>query len=301
MPIFLNPIVSPPGKGICPYLGMAEDPQTCLAYSSEWNLCQYARPAGRVSLEHQRTTCLQPEHTACPVYQSEQSRPLPKHLRKPRTAFGSRKAALLFFVLVLIAFGLWAAWQRSSQVALPVSDYPSSLQPTPLATLQSAVDTALSPVPTAPQALSQVTSSPLAPAPVQEATATPLKKCGYALEDKIELEQYVLTLHQVVYGENMDILALNYETSPQAIQTLNYFLPSPLWADIVIVIPIGRTEVSSLPIFEPVLVTEPILSLELLAQQLSVTVGDLDYSTLDTNCTAYAGWILVTRPARKTP
>ena len=109
MPIFPNKIVPPPpGKGICPYLGIAEDPQTCLAYPSEWNLCQCARPAGRVSLEHQRTTCLLPGHTACPVFLDGAGAPLPAHLRGKRTWFEQRRIVLL--VILLLLLGLLAIW-----------------------------------------------------------------------------------------------------------------------------------------------------------------------------------------------
>ena len=304
MPVLLNRVVPPaPGKGICPHLGMAEDPQTCLAYPSEWNLCQRARPAAAVRLEHQRAACLLPVHTACPVYQSEQAKSLPAHLRKPRSMPGSRKMALLVVVVALIGFGLWAAWRSNPGMALLVQDnLPSFNSTQPASPRASNLATfAIPPSPAAPQVSAQKTFPPPVPSPIRDATSVPLKNCGYALEDRIELEGRVLTLHQVAYGESMDMLALNYETSIQAIQALNYFLPSPLWANVVIVIPIGSTDVSDLPIFEPALVAEPVVSQDTLAQQLSATAVDLVYNNLDAECPAYTGWVLVTRPARKNP
>jgi hypothetical protein len=70
-----------PSEEICPHLGIEEDPQTCLAYPSYWNLCHHSRPASVVRLGHQRKTCLLPAHTACPVFQSKLIAPLPAELR----------------------------------------------------------------------------------------------------------------------------------------------------------------------------------------------------------------------------
>jgi hypothetical protein len=73
---------------ICPYLGLEEDRQTCLAYPSHWNICHHSRPASVPRLGHQRKTCLSPAHTACPVFQREQVSLLPAHLRDRRKAIG---------------------------------------------------------------------------------------------------------------------------------------------------------------------------------------------------------------------
>lgn len=293
----------PSGVGICPHLGIAEDPQTSLAYPSEWNLCQRSRPALSARLDHQRTTCLLPGHTACPVFLSEDLKPLPAHLRKSQPSHGSRKWVWLFVVMVLIGLGLWVAWRSSPGLAMLFPDKPVSFETAQPASTQASYPVAitLSPVPTVRSTLSQATSSPPTSTPVQVATSTPEKNCGYALEEGIELEQHSLILHQVTYGESLDMLALNYDTSLQAIQALNYFLPTPLWADIVVIIPVGSTEVDDLPIFEPVLVTEPVISLDLLSRQMSELEGSLVSATLDADCPAYAGWVLVTRPAKKNP
>ena len=57
---------------ICPYLGIEEDRQTCLAYPSRWNLCHRSRPASTVRRGHQRSSCLSAEHTGCPFFQREE-------------------------------------------------------------------------------------------------------------------------------------------------------------------------------------------------------------------------------------
>ena len=110
MQTFLKRITPAPGKGICPYLGMQEDPQTCLAYPSEWNLCQHARPAGMVKLEYQRSTCLLSVHTVCPVFVEEGTLTLPPNLRRRRKWLEPRKVvrgAIWFLVLVILLLALW--------------------------------------------------------------------------------------------------------------------------------------------------------------------------------------------------
>jgi hypothetical protein len=73
------------GEQVCPHLGVEEDVQTCLDYPSPWNLCHHCQPAASVRLSHQRSMCLAPSHTGCPVFLSREVQPLPLPLRaRPR-------------------------------------------------------------------------------------------------------------------------------------------------------------------------------------------------------------------------
>jgi hypothetical protein len=76
---------------ICPHLGIEEDIRTCLAYPSHWNICHHSKPASTVRLEHQRTMCLSPAHTGCPIFQSEQVAPLPVELRGRKSLGAPRR------------------------------------------------------------------------------------------------------------------------------------------------------------------------------------------------------------------
>ncbi|MBK9926033.1 MAG: hypothetical protein IPP66_12175 [Anaerolineales bacterium] len=72
---------------ICPYLGLEEDRQTCMAYPSEWNACHRAKPVALVKVEHQRTACLSHGYEKCVVFQLKEIRALPVQLtgyRKPK-------------------------------------------------------------------------------------------------------------------------------------------------------------------------------------------------------------------------
>ena len=52
----------------CPYLGIADDAETALAYPSQWNCCFRKGASTSVSLEHQRNYCLATAYAGCPIY-----------------------------------------------------------------------------------------------------------------------------------------------------------------------------------------------------------------------------------------
>jgi hypothetical protein len=316
MSTLFNRLASPPapGKGNCPYLGIAEDPQTCLAYASEWNLCHHVRRPSAVKLEHQRSNCLLGTHTACPVFQSAQAALLPARLRGRRAQAGLGKWAPLLVLLVTGLFlAAWALWWRSAEI--PSS---AALGPSPEATRADSPQALLpavagepagaaGPTPLSPISFQASFTAP-APMPASSATLsaptapTAWKRCGYALEASIEIGQNGLVLHRVRSGENMLLLAEKYGTSIQAIRAVNYFLPSPLWADLVIVIPVGSPEGAGALVLEPYQVPEPGVSIESLAGQFSLTTVEFAQSNdLDMDCPAISGWVLVPHPARVDP
>jgi hypothetical protein len=95
-------------KAGCPHLGLAEDPQTCLTYPSEWNLCHHVKQPRAVNLAYQRKTCLASTHTECPVFQSAGQDRLPNSLRWKRRALDTRKMVLLAVLIVIVlAFVSW--------------------------------------------------------------------------------------------------------------------------------------------------------------------------------------------------
>jgi len=52
----------------CPYLGIADDAETALAYPSPWNCCFRQGAPVSVALEHQRSYCLATAYVGCPIY-----------------------------------------------------------------------------------------------------------------------------------------------------------------------------------------------------------------------------------------
>jgi len=65
----------------CPHIGLIYDPQTSLAYPSEWNLCHRASPAIPPNYEHQRVYCLTGSYASCPFFRKEPNTPLPEYIR----------------------------------------------------------------------------------------------------------------------------------------------------------------------------------------------------------------------------
>ena len=123
-------------------------------------------------------------------------------------------------------------------------------------------------------------------------------RCAYPLESPFDSVNSQFLFHEVVAGESMILLTERYETTQSEIEAVNYFLPSPLWADYVIIIPLNITTIDVLPLFEPVLLDEDDISLEELAEKLLVSSVELiEFNQLDPNCRSFQGWILV--PAEK--
>jgi len=94
------------------------------------------------------------------------------------------------------------------------------------------------------------------------------------------------------------MLAEHYHTTANAIDAVNYFLPSPLWAELVIVIPVDTMEINGLISLKPVFVDQDDISLEKLAQSLSVSLSDFQkLNQLSPFCQSFHGWVLI--PAEK--
>ena len=93
---------SPEIGAVCPYLGLADDPDSHATYATEAHRCYRMPTPTRIALTHQERYCLGAEHTACPVYRGEgvpgaqpqPARPAPaRPAARPRTAgtLGARR------------------------------------------------------------------------------------------------------------------------------------------------------------------------------------------------------------------
>jgi hypothetical protein len=65
----------------CPHIGLLYDPQTSLAYPSEWNVCHRASPINTPKYEHQRVYCLAVSYGSCPFFRKKPDTPLPEYIR----------------------------------------------------------------------------------------------------------------------------------------------------------------------------------------------------------------------------
>jgi hypothetical protein len=109
-----------------------------------------------------------------------------------------------------------------------------------------------------------------------------------------------LLIHRVLPGENLELIATHFDTSVEAIQNINYFLPSPLWADLPLVVPLGGTQTIGLPHFEAYEVSANGIAVEQLAQSLGVDAMQLrKYNLLPERATLIAGqWLILPRPSK---
>lgn len=283
----------------CHNLGLRDDPETALGFPSSWNCCHHAKPVSPPNLEHQRNFCLTREFANCPVYSAEQKRSLPKELRIAEPATRLKKTgrwiAVLAIILLLIGSGLIFSgyWSPPWAEKLSIPGWISRAKPEETETYTN-IPVIETDTPTIPATPNMPTEDLASTTQIEPASA---RHCAYPLETLIGMEGQFL-VHQVEYGESMITLTENYQTTAEAIGAVNYFFPSPLWAELVIVIPLGITEVDDLPSLRPVLLDEDDISIEELADDLSVSTSALiEFNQMDLSCRSFHGWVLI--PAEK--
>lgn len=54
--------------GVCPYLGVEDDPETAVAFPSPRNRCYRTAPPDAIKVSHQANHCLGSGHLACPIF-----------------------------------------------------------------------------------------------------------------------------------------------------------------------------------------------------------------------------------------
>ena len=178
-------------EDLCPFLGLADDPQTSLAYLSVWNLCQHAAPPAAAREEHQRLYCLTSRYGTCPVLLSKRNATLPDAIRAPRVESGQGRwrtlvpahvqASLSVVAAVgLLLLGLVSGWTARSYLwPLMSSDEAigaglPTVSPLPDMAFSTWRPTS-SPSPTASPTLSPETPTLTAtPSPMATPTVTPL-------------------------------------------------------------------------------------------------------------------------------
>lgn len=297
----------------CPHLGLRDDPATAFGYPSKWNYCHGVKPIAPPSLAQQREVCLTTNHDICPVLAVGQKKSLPKGLRR-REVGAARKliglwiagiVSLTFLILGgLIFSGYWVpSWVERTPVSAWISGVipQKTMTNTPTVVIETDTPTVAIETPTFTPEKSIVTETPSPSKEDISATQTKMalaSRCAYPLESPFDSVNSQFLFHEVAAGENMTLLTERYETTRNAIEAVNYFLPSPLWADHVIVIPLNTTNIDGLPSFKPVLLDEEDISLEELAQNLLVSSAELiEFNQIDPSCRSFHGWILV--PAEK--
>ena len=274
---------------VCPHLGLSDDATTSLGFPSKSNYCHNSNPVSRPRLKHQEQFCLGGKYGQCPLFLSEQAIPLPEELKAPthKASDNTKKtnqrnvAIAISAVVVILAVG-WGILQSQQSTAITVAVIPTL--PTP--TAESL--TTNTPVMTSTPAL---VSTPTNPAAAQRL-------------DTIFGEENKFVVHKVVEGENLTQIASAFETSIDAILTINYIQTYPIWVGSILLVPVKSIDASKYPGIEQYLPAEQDrgISVDELAAKLQVDAQELRL---------YNGWtnswdrpivgeiVLVPRPRRE--
>ena len=119
--------------------------------------------------------------------------------------------------------------------------------------------------------------------------------CGHALDAQFGTD-VKFVIHRAISGDNLEKYVLDYQTSLEAIQAVNFSLHVPLLADWVIVIPVGTTDMRGIPPFEPYQASGESMSLDKLALQLNTDATSLrKYNVFDNTCKIFVNWLLIPR------
>ena len=303
------------GEG-CHYLGLKEDPGTALAYASVWNYCHHAKPPAAVNLEHQSQFCQTVNYSQCPVFQNANMRALPRALRGRLVSSNqaSTRSRWMIPILILLLIGVSVSWyfgfgpgrartnfisgwllKTSSAFNFPMAN--ATPKPQGYGLVQTAVLTPTYTVtPSEANSLQPSMAVPSVGLPtIQIATHSVTGLCGYRIDNPIGGDPKLM-IHQVGRGESLNMYALQYKTTVDAIVAVNYKLPIPVQAGWIIVIPLGTTNVQDIPPLKPHLASQADGSILTMAQTYSVDLQDLErVNGLNETCVAFAGWVLIPR------
>ena len=145
---------------------------------------------------------------------------------------------------------------------------------------------------------------PAAPTFVMTATSKPILTGEAVLKRQLDQpigSDYKFVIHKVREGENLNQYASRYNTSIDAILTVNYDLKTPVWVDQLVIIPVGFTNVYGLPAFEAYEVPRADISLDVLALSFGVSLKDLRYyNAISMDESLQVGdWLLIPHPRQK--
>jgi methylase of polypeptide subunit release factors len=102
-------------------------------------------------------------------------------------------------------------------------------------------------------------------------------------------------VHRVLEGEGFISIAATYNTNEDAIRAVNYALGDSLWADTVLVIPLGQTDISGIPPMSVFLVSDEGMTIEALALEQNVDAALLrELNALPEGYILHQGeWVLI--------
>lgn len=275
-------------RTVCPHLGLHQDNATHMGFPSVANFCLNCKNPTQPSLAHQKSHCLGSAHVECPVYLAQGRVSMPADLRgtvSPISGNILKFVPIFFIVLLVIIFFVVRPmlWPKDSQIDVPEPILPLVVQPTMIS-----APATQDPTPTLSESVAVVpipSSTPELPRPILAFEVTRVPLGGN--------QSYLI--HVVKEQETLDLIAVNYNTTVQAIIAVNYKITPPVWVDYPIVVPVGAEDETGLPSFTVYEVKdEELISSILLAEKLTVDVESLErYNGCSNDCQFARGDVLL--------
>ena len=233
------------GPKICPFLGSRGDSETHFSFATEANYCHHVDPAEPVRISYQDSVCLTRKHNDCPVFNQAWEEALPPGIRreseqadervelKPEAWWGLLGGIGMICIALILMFKPFAKGsdeiaeqtsvamvQLSTEAALP-TDSQTQVQSETMASAPSpspsSTQTA-SPALTATEVISPTTTTGT-PTPTVTITGSAPTPGPVLMTPFGPNESYLV--HQIKEGENLPILAQQYQTVPDVIIAVN--------------------------------------------------------------------------------
>jgi len=289
-----------PGINICPHLGMKDDPATIMGYPSEWNYCHRSKTSAVPVLEHQRLYCMMQSHGSCSIFLNEDPVSLPDdvrmHIRKRRRNKKRYWVAALLVIGALLAGVIFFRSQYMAGVEPLPSNLTTDYSASPMPTGFIIINPNIKPIYLTDAASTSQITETITPRPSitpLQGTETP-DSTIHSLDTPIGIA-HRFVIHRIQQGESLGGLAIQYNTTVEAISKVNFYMPDPVWINWLVVIPIDTKDVVGLPSFDAYMVVDGGGSVESLASRLELDTPSLMfYNGLEAGYLVSAGeWLLI--------
>jgi len=259
-------------------------------------------------LNFQSSTCLTHRHETCPIYKALPGVKMMRDIRHRSGLIYNYKFYLYMILtgilVIIISLGaifseqwfpsinalLLPAWQQTQQT------HPNSFMPTQTQTEPTASATITS-IPTIQIQSGATQPTTLAPSLTQSTRSGNTNQVPDLTLDTPIGGEDKFVIHRAAAGETLGQYASKYNTTINAIRGVNSNLPTVLFVDQVLVIPIDIVDVTGLPTFETYQVKATGWTIQKLAEQLSIAKDPFRYyNYLPLNYVFNPGdWVLIPR------
>lgn len=287
-----------PEATVCPFLGVLDDKSTYLSFASSFNVCYKIAKHSNPTLEHQGNYCLTERFNTCPVFLNSNVKQIEEIFQNNSRLSRPRKinVAVIWIasvIVLLIVFLSFLGKTKNREVVNLDSQLTNTMVNISLVQTNTKIFETGTEVAQLPSvSISQITDSPMPSNTFTEVKTEIIRTLDIPIGD-----DYQFIIHRISEGESVQLFADLYNTSPEAIYSINFFLPTPIWINALIIIPVNIYDVEDIPAFEAYMVTEDGVSIEKIAE---LNASDLDqllrYNLIQPNEKMNIGdWILIPR------